>query len=195
MELIVDDLTKDFGHVTAINHISLSMTNGVYGLLGVNGAGKSSLTGALKEILASSGDVLSGVPPDLSPLTSPYDRLPFRFSDQVTFGWDAMPVPPGGMPPGQVDYFILSSLGPVFDRYYDMRLQRVALLIERMTRYESDLCQELVRGYFKATPPVVTGEVFQNLDAGKAGLVRREAGELAEACAQLRDGYLADTGS
>lgn len=43
MELKVENLTKDFGGFTAVNHLSMTMTNGVYGLLGINGAGKSSL--------------------------------------------------------------------------------------------------------------------------------------------------------
>ena len=43
MELILDNLTKEFGNFTAVDHITLSMTNGVYGLLGVNGAGKTTL--------------------------------------------------------------------------------------------------------------------------------------------------------
>lgn len=58
MELIVDDLTKDFGHVTAINHISLSMTNGVYGLLGVNGAGKTTFMRMLCTLLKPSGGTI-----------------------------------------------------------------------------------------------------------------------------------------
>mgnify|MGYP000323286349 CR=1 FL=1 len=40
MKLELDGLTKEFGDFTAVNHINLTMTNGVYGLLGVNGAGK-----------------------------------------------------------------------------------------------------------------------------------------------------------
>ena len=38
MKLELDGLTKEFGDFTAVNHINLTMTNGVYGLLGVNGA-------------------------------------------------------------------------------------------------------------------------------------------------------------
>lgn len=43
MKLELDGLTKEFGDFTAVNHIDLTMTNGVYGLLGVNGAGKNNL--------------------------------------------------------------------------------------------------------------------------------------------------------
>lgn len=38
MELKFDNLTKKFGSFTAVDHMNLTMTNGVYGLLGVNGA-------------------------------------------------------------------------------------------------------------------------------------------------------------
>ena len=43
MELKCNNLTKQFGHFTAVDHLNLTMTNGVYGLLGVNGAGKTTL--------------------------------------------------------------------------------------------------------------------------------------------------------
>ena len=35
MELKMLDLTKRFGSFTAVDHVNLTMTNGVYGLLGV----------------------------------------------------------------------------------------------------------------------------------------------------------------
>lgn len=43
MELILTDLTKEFGAFVAVDHINLTMSKGVYGLLGVNGAGKTTL--------------------------------------------------------------------------------------------------------------------------------------------------------
>ena len=51
MELILDNLTKEFGDFTAVDHINLSMTDGVYGLLGVNGAGKTTLMRMLCTLL------------------------------------------------------------------------------------------------------------------------------------------------
>lgn len=36
MELKLTNLTKQFGNVMAVDHINLTMSNGVYGLLGVN---------------------------------------------------------------------------------------------------------------------------------------------------------------
>lgn len=38
MEVTLDNLTKKFGDFTAVDSISLTMTCGVFGLLGVNGA-------------------------------------------------------------------------------------------------------------------------------------------------------------
>ena len=41
MELSINNVTKQFKDKKAVNDISFSMGNGVYGLLGVNGAGKT----------------------------------------------------------------------------------------------------------------------------------------------------------
>ena len=41
MELKLDGITKEFHGFTAVDQVSCRMRNGVYGLLGVNGAGKS----------------------------------------------------------------------------------------------------------------------------------------------------------
>ena len=58
MELVLDNLTKEFGDFTAVDHINLSMANGVYGLLGVNGAGKTTLMRMLCTLLKpTSGNI------------------------------------------------------------------------------------------------------------------------------------------
>ena len=41
MELKTIELTKKFGSKTAVNHLNITLTNGGYGLLGANGAGKT----------------------------------------------------------------------------------------------------------------------------------------------------------
>lgn len=51
MNLILDNLTKEFGNFIAVDHINLTMANGVYGLLGVNGAGKTTLMRMLCTLL------------------------------------------------------------------------------------------------------------------------------------------------
>ncbi len=43
MKLVVEELTKDFRSIKAVDHININMQKGVYGLLGVNGAGKTTL--------------------------------------------------------------------------------------------------------------------------------------------------------
>ena len=58
MELVLDNLTKEFGEFVAVDHINLTMTNGVYGLLGVNGAGKTTLMRMLCTLLKpTSGNI------------------------------------------------------------------------------------------------------------------------------------------
>ena len=41
MELKTDQLTKKYGSKTAVDHLNITLSNGVYGLLGANGAGKT----------------------------------------------------------------------------------------------------------------------------------------------------------
>lgn len=52
MELCIDRLTKQYENKIAVDRVSLQLTNGVYGLLGANGAGKTTfmrmLCGSLK---------------------------------------------------------------------------------------------------------------------------------------------------
>ncbi|MDE7283397.1 MAG: ABC transporter ATP-binding protein [Lachnospiraceae bacterium] len=41
MKLKTIELTKKFGSTTAVDHLNITLSNGVYGLLGANGAGKT----------------------------------------------------------------------------------------------------------------------------------------------------------
>lgn len=43
MELIIDNVSKQYQSKVAVNQVSLKLHNGVYGLLGANGAGKTTL--------------------------------------------------------------------------------------------------------------------------------------------------------
>lgn len=52
MELQMNGLTKEFGGFTAVDHLNLTMENGVYGLLGVNGAGKTTFMKMLCTLLS-----------------------------------------------------------------------------------------------------------------------------------------------
>lgn len=51
MELKIEGLTKEFQGTTAVNKVSYTMKNGVYGLLGVNGAGKTTFMRMLCTLL------------------------------------------------------------------------------------------------------------------------------------------------
>lgn len=48
MELCIDRLTKQYENKIAVDRVSLQLTNGVYGLLGANGAGKTTYAYALR---------------------------------------------------------------------------------------------------------------------------------------------------
>lgn len=51
MELCIDRLTKQYESKIAVDRVSLQLTNGVYGLLGANGAGKTTFMRMLCGIL------------------------------------------------------------------------------------------------------------------------------------------------
>lgn len=51
MELCIDRLTKQYGNKIAVDRVSLQLTTGVYGLLGANGAGKTTFMRMLCGIL------------------------------------------------------------------------------------------------------------------------------------------------
>lgn len=51
MELCIDRLTKQYENKIAVDWVSLQLTNGVYGLLGANGAGKTTFMRMLCGIL------------------------------------------------------------------------------------------------------------------------------------------------
>lgn len=59
LELRIENLTKSFQGVTAVNHVTYTMKNGVYGLLGLNGAGKTTLMRILCTLLAPTEEKLS----------------------------------------------------------------------------------------------------------------------------------------
>jgi len=55
MELIIDRLTKQYKNKIAVDRISLTFTQGVYGLLGANGAGKTTLMRMMCGLLKPTG--------------------------------------------------------------------------------------------------------------------------------------------
>ncbi|MCM1145640.1 MAG: ABC transporter ATP-binding protein [Blautia sp.] len=59
MELTINSLTKEFQGFSAVSDVSYTMKNGVYGLLGVNGAGKTTFMRMLCTLLQpSAGSIL-----------------------------------------------------------------------------------------------------------------------------------------
>ncbi len=75
MELELQQLTKSFGHFTAVNHMNLTMSNGVYGLLGVNGAGKTTLMRMLCTLLRPTSGSISCNGKDIFKMDGEYRRL------------------------------------------------------------------------------------------------------------------------
>lgn len=64
MEIIIRDLSRNFGKKKALERVSVTIPSGIYGLLGPNGAGKTSLMRILATLLEpSDGEVIvNGVP-------------------------------------------------------------------------------------------------------------------------------------
>ncbi|MDE6727469.1 MAG: ATP-binding cassette domain-containing protein [Oscillospiraceae bacterium] len=59
MQLELKDLTKKYGGMTALDHISVKFTPGIYGILGANGAGKSTMMNLLTDnISRTDGEIL-----------------------------------------------------------------------------------------------------------------------------------------
>ena len=75
MELCMTDLTKRFGHFTAVDNVTLAMTHGVYGLLGVNGAGKTTLMRMLCTLLAPSAGTITYDGRDIFAMDADYRDL------------------------------------------------------------------------------------------------------------------------
>ena len=54
--LSIDNLSKDYGKIKALQNVSFSVPQGsVYGILGPNGSGKTTLLGIIMDVLKSSG--------------------------------------------------------------------------------------------------------------------------------------------
>ena len=59
MELKLRNLTKQYGSFTALNQVNVTFTPGIYGILGTNGAGKSTMMNLISDNLKrSTGEIL-----------------------------------------------------------------------------------------------------------------------------------------
>ena len=55
MQLELKDLTKKYGNFTALDHMTITFTPGIYGILGANGAGKSTMMNLLTDNISRTG--------------------------------------------------------------------------------------------------------------------------------------------
>ena len=91
MELKAIQLTKQYGSKTAVNHLNLSLSNGVYGLLGANGAGKTTFMRMLCGILKPTGGTVTfdGLDVSSEEYRAELGYLPQDFGYYPDFsGWD-----------------------------------------------------------------------------------------------------------
>ena len=75
MALILDGLTKTFSSFPAVNNLSYTMDTGVYGLLGVNGAGITTLMRMLCTLLTPTSGTITWDGQDIFSLGSAYRNL------------------------------------------------------------------------------------------------------------------------
>ncbi len=59
MELAINGVTKTYGKKTALDNFSLTLHEGVYGILKPNGAGKSTLINIITGIIKSDSGTIS----------------------------------------------------------------------------------------------------------------------------------------
>jgi len=64
MEIVINNLSKNYGKKSALKNVSVTIHSGMYGLLGRNGAGKTSLMRILEALsVPSSGEIsMNGIP-------------------------------------------------------------------------------------------------------------------------------------
>ena len=59
MKLELINLTKQYGNFTALDHVNITFTEGIYGILVANGAGKSTMMNLLTDnIPRTEGQIL-----------------------------------------------------------------------------------------------------------------------------------------
>lgn len=91
MELCIDRLTKQYDNKLAVDRVSLQLTNGVYGLLGANGAGKTTFMRMLCGILKPTGGTVTfdGLDVSSEEYRAELGYLPQDFGYYPDFsGWD-----------------------------------------------------------------------------------------------------------
>lgn len=75
IELEVSNLTKEFQKIKAVNNVTCTMKNGVYGLLGVNGAGKTTFMRMLCTLLQPSSGTITCNGKDIFDMGAEYRKI------------------------------------------------------------------------------------------------------------------------
>ena len=75
MQLCMNNISKRFGDFAAVEGVTLTMTNGVYGLLGVNGAGKTTLMRMLCTLLKPTSGSITFDEQDIFKMDAAYRDL------------------------------------------------------------------------------------------------------------------------
>lgn len=75
MKLEIDNLSKQFQDVRAVDQVSCTLTTGVYGLLGVNGAGKTTLMRMLCTLLKPTEGIITWDGEDIFAMEGAYRRI------------------------------------------------------------------------------------------------------------------------
>ena len=124
MGIVIDHLSKNYGKKTALNNVSISISSGMYGLLGRNGAGKTSLMRILATLSApSSGEIsMNGISiKEIHKIREIVGYLPQHFSFYRNMSvYDAM------------DY--LGLLSNIPDK---IRKERISVLLEQVNLKEN----------------------------------------------------------
>ena len=92
MKLILNDISKSYGRVKALQHFSAELTPGIYALLGPNGSGKSTLMNIITDNLkADRGEITYA---DTGGTAENVLKMGIRFREKLGF----MPQYPGMSP-------------------------------------------------------------------------------------------------
>ena len=119
MEIVISNISKNYGKKKALQDISLSIPGGMYGLLGRNGAGKTSLMRILATLSTQTGGevTINGVPlSDTKKVRGIVGYLPQDFS----------------MYPNMTVYGAMDYLGILSEIRAQERKQRIDALLERV---------------------------------------------------------------
>ena len=75
MELRLTEVTKKYGEKVALNHFSYAFQPGIYGILGANGAGKSTMMNLITDNLRRDGGSITFDGEDIVKLGVSYRRI------------------------------------------------------------------------------------------------------------------------